>query len=82
VLQSELIKIYEAFFINVGRFDSGNFKHSDIELNEIEIERRPPPDFVTGLEQTLDSRPGIASDVRNLVALSICLLVLIVNVDL
>lgn len=80
MLQSELIKIYEVFFVNVERFDSGSFRHSDIELNEIEIEWRPPPDFVTVLEQMLDSKPGIAHDVSNLLDLSACLLVLIVNV--
>jgi hypothetical protein len=79
VLDSELVKKYEAYFINVGKFDSGSFKHSDIELNGI-YEEWSPPDFVLELEQKLDSKPGVVHEVRNLLDLSVCLSILIVNV--
>lgn len=81
MLDSELVKKYEAYFINVGKFDTRSFKHSDIELNEIH-EERSPPDFVLEFEQKLDSKPGVVHEVRNLLDLSSesCLLILIVNV--
>jgi len=65
VLDSELVKKCEAYFIDVGNFDSRSFKHSDIQLNEIR-EEWSPPDFVLGFEQKLDSKPGVVYDVRNL----------------
>ena len=80
VLDSDLVNNYKAFFINVERFDSGNLRQSDIELNEI-VEESRPPEFVTEFEERLDSRPGIAPDVCNLFDLSVYLLVLIVSVD-
>jgi len=79
VLDSELVKKYEAYFINVGKFDSRSFKHDDIGLNEI-YEEWSPPDFVLEFEQKLDSKPGVAHEVHNLLDLSVCLLILIVNV--
>ena len=79
MLDSELVKKYDEFFIKVEKFDSGNFRHSDIDLNVIR-ERGSAPDFVIEFEQKLDSKPRVVVDVRDLLDLSICLSILIVNV--
>ena len=55
---------YEAFFIKGGKFGSGGFKHSDIELSNINW-MRSAPDFVTKFEQKLDNKPGIVPAARN-----------------
>ena len=79
MLGSELVKKYEVYFIDVGKFDSRSFKHSDIQFNEIR-EEWSSPDFVLEFEQKLDSKPGVVYEVQHLLDLTVCFLILIVNV--
>jgi hypothetical protein len=58
------VEDYEDIFITVTEW--GAFQASDIERNWIRISSEgctPAPDFVADLEQKLDSKPGLESDV-------------------
>jgi hypothetical protein len=61
--EDKFVKEYKDIFIKVKPW--GAFQGSDIELNGIHMHStRAVPDFVANFERELDSKPGVAHDVR------------------
>ena len=61
MLDSDLVREYRDTFVIVKKWDS--FDSSYIDLNNI-WEVNWAPDFVAEFERMLDSKPGLAPDVR------------------